>query len=204
MKSSLDFLVFLILTIILIVGSYQFYFLPQKYSAKTPQELYETFIDKLIKYNPKWVWVYSGLYYPGILGLLLYIESHQKFTEIAFSFMALLFFQLIFFYLIPVKTPKKWRENNRKISLSEKFLAFVQDIDKETNCFPSMHTSVATMVSFHFYEITIYSDKYLFFTFPFLIGISCLYTKQHYFIDILAGALLGSVIYYMYGYIFLN
>ncbi len=50
-----------------------------------------------------------------------------------------------------------------------------------------MHTSVATLTALHLYPYV----GPLVFAFPALIALSCLYTKQHYIVDLPAGALLG-------------
>jgi membrane-associated phospholipid phosphatase len=52
-----------------------------------------------------------------------------------------------------------------------------------------MHTSVATLTAIHLYP-SLGSWAWLF---PVLIGLSCLFTKQHYVVDVPAGAVLGWV-----------
>ena len=74
---------------------------------------------------------------------------------------------------------------------SERFLASVQSLDARSNSFPSMHTSVATLTALHL--LSLIGPWALFF--PAIIGLSCLYTKQHYVIDVPAGAALGAVVF---------
>ncbi len=77
----------------------------------------------------------------------------------------------------------------------------MQEFDSHSNCFPSMHVSVATLTAFHLIENTIFifgANSFLFFLFPFFIGLSTLYTKQHYFFDIPSGAALGLVAFKLY------
>jgi membrane-associated phospholipid phosphatase len=50
-----------------------------------------------------------------------------------------------------------------------------------------MHTSVARLTALHLYPIL---GTWVF-AFPVLIGLSCLFTKQHYVVDIPAGGVLG-------------
>jgi len=71
--------------------------------------------------------------------------------------------------------------------LSERFLALVQRFDARSNSFPSMHVSVALLTALHLLPHLGASA----FVFPVLIALSCLFTKQHYVIDLPAGALLG-------------
>jgi membrane-associated phospholipid phosphatase len=191
----------LTLTVVLIVGGYQFYFLPQRCPGRKPIEIITKF-EKRIPFYPSWVWVYSGLYYPTIIGLVFTIDDFKKFNFTAFNFLVLLFIQLIISYLIPVKAPDEWRQYQTRETLSTKFLSLVRQYDKHpVNCFPSMHVSVATLTALHldsnlFMYIRNWSSISL--IFPILIGISTLFTKQHYLIDIIAGALLGYIVFGFY------
>jgi membrane-associated phospholipid phosphatase len=58
-----------------------------------------------------------------------------------------------------------------------------------------MHTSVATLTALHLYPSLGPSAL----AFPVLIGASCLFTKQHYVVDVPAGAALGWAAFYVFG-----
>ena len=94
---------------------------------------------------------------------------------------------MVFFVLFPVATPEEWRTADPRGSWSERLLALVHRFDARTNSFPSMHTSVATLTALHLFE----GLGGWVFAFPLLIGLSCLFTKQHYVLDVPAGAALG-------------
>ncbi|MBA3772583.1 MAG: phosphatase PAP2 family protein [Ramlibacter sp.] len=185
-----DRALYLVLSIFIILGFYQFYFWSQRRTALSTRELH-TSLDDYIPFWPTWTWIYSGLYYPAILGLTFLLDSHRQFLTIAFSFIVLLVLQMAFFLTFPVCTPIKWRELNAGRTLSERYLAIIQRFDSRHNSFPSMHTSVAMLVALHLYET--FGIGGISFLFPTLIGLSCLFTKQHYVVDILPGALIGCV-----------
>lgn len=63
----------------------------------------------------------------------------------------------------------------------------MQSFDDRSNSFPSMHCSVATLTALHIFP----SLGVAVFAFPGLIALSCLFTKQHFVIDIPAGIALG-------------
>lgn len=198
-----DYLVNLMLAVVIIIGGYQFYFFPQKNKFIKAIEL-RSKIDNNIPFRPRWVWVYSGLYYPIILALVFAVSSFKQFNYIVFSFVFLLICQLIIFFFFPIQTPKSWRDFKERDSISIKFLNLVHSFDDRSNCFPSMHVSVATLTAFHLMNIYIVdypNGVLLFFLFPLLISLSTLYTKQHYFIDIPAGILLGYFVYLLFMYI---
>jgi len=181
-----DYAINLLLSLVLIVGVYQFYFWCQRNHLAAPRQL-KLRIDDWIPYWPSWVWVYSCIYYPIILYLNFIIDSARHFTHVATSYMLLLGLQMLFFVLFPVTTPAHWRGYNRERGLSERFLALVQRFDARSNSFPSMHVSVAMLTALHLLPHLGATA----FAFPVLIALSCLFTKQHYVIDLPAGALLG-------------
>lgn len=181
-----DYAINLLLSVILIIGVYQFYFWCQRNPLAQPREL-RLRIDDWIPYWPSWVWIYSFVYYPIILYLNFVIESQRHFTYVATSYVVLLALQMVFFVLFPVNTPEHWRAHNRRRTLSERFLAFVQRFDARSNCFPSMHVSVAVLTALHLVPHLGAAAM----LFPVLIALSCLFTKQHYVIDLPAGAALG-------------
>ena len=188
-----DYAVNLVLSVFLIVGVYQFYFWCQRNHLTAPREL-RLRLDDWIPYWPSWVWIYSCIYYPLILYLNFVMESPRHFTHVAVSYVLLLGLQMAFFVLFPVTTPEHWRAFNRQRTLSERFLALVQRFDARSNSFPSMHVSVAMLTSLHLLPYL----GALSFAFPLLIALSCLFTKQHYLLDLPAGAALGWVVHGLY------
>jgi membrane-associated phospholipid phosphatase len=183
----------LILSGVLIVGAYQFYFWCQRNALFEPREL-ASGLDERIPFVPQWVWIYSLLYYPAILYVNLVLGSAEQFTRVAASYLLLLALQMAFFLVLPVRTPTRWRLANTGRTASERFLGLVQRFDASSNSFPSMHTSVAMLTALHLHAQVGPAA----FLFPVLIGLSCLFTKQHYLVDIPAGAALGWVNYGLY------
>jgi membrane-associated phospholipid phosphatase len=191
--TTTDFVAHLILATILIVGGYQFYFWCQRNPMRPVRELRSP-LDDRIPFWPAWVWIYSCLYYPGILYVNWVVGSSREFVYLAVSFLGLLAMQMVFFIFFPVATPAAWRAINGERTCSERFLAFVQRFDARSNSFPSMHTSVAVLTAFY---LRPYLGAWAF-SFPVLIGFSCLFTKQHYLVDLLAGAGLGWLAYRLF------
>jgi len=189
----IDYIVTLVMSVILIIGIYQFYFWCQRNHLARPREL-KLMVDDLIPYRPGWVWIYSCLYYPVIVYINFVMQSPRQFLHVAMSFVLLMAMQMVFFLWFPVTTPEQWRANNRRRDWSERFLAYVQSFDGRANSFPSMHTSVATLTALH---LTANLGGWAL-LFPVLIALSCLFTKQHYVIDLPAGAALGGVAFWCY------
>jgi membrane-associated phospholipid phosphatase len=181
-----DYVMNLALSGVLIVGAYQFYFWCQRNAPFEARQL-ESSIDDLIPFSPRWVWVYSVVYFAVILYLNFVLESQAQFIQVALSYVLLLALQVVCFLAFPVRTPDSWRVPADCRGLSERHLAFLQRFDASSNSFPSMHTSVAMLTALHLYG----DHGMTAFAFPALIGLSCVFTKQHYVVDIPAGAALG-------------
>ena len=164
-----DYFINLILSAVLIIGAYQFYFFTQRHPLRKPI-VWDSVVDEEIPFR------------------------HRHFIMMAFSFLVLLFMQMLFFWLFPVSTPPHWRNINPGKTPSEWFLQFVQKFDQSSNCFPSMHVSVAMLTALHAMPVM----GGWAFLFPILIAISCIFTKQHYLIDLPAGAALGAFAYWLY------
>jgi membrane-associated phospholipid phosphatase len=183
-----DHLIQLTMTVFLIFGVYQFYFWCQRQTWR-PVIRFNSKIDEALPFWPIWAWVYSFLYYPAIVYLNWVVSSPRHFNHLAMSFFILLFMQMAFFLLLPVATPDHWRDFAKGEGPSRWFLRLVQKFDKPSNCFPSMHVSVATLTALH-------AQPHLgpwSYAFPALIAISCVFSKQHYLIDLPFGAALGWV-----------
>jgi membrane-associated phospholipid phosphatase len=191
-------LIELAMTVVLIVGGYQFYFWAQRQRWR-PARFLTTRFDGMIDYDPRWVWVYSGLYYPMIL-LAAYVQpSWDRYAWTTGCFLSLLAVQLVFFLLLPVEIPVSWRvypvvwQGTR----SQRFMDVVWGYDKFRNSMPSMHVSMAMMVDLTIgYEWPLAGCFGL--LFPLLIAISALKTKQHYVVDVVPGAVLGALVFWMW------
>lgn len=188
--TTLDHLVDLTLAVVLIIGAYQFYFWCQRQS-KARARVFSFKLDNSIPLQPVWVWIYSGVYYPAIIVVVMSVRDLRQFNYMAFSYLALLAFHMIVFLVFPVEVPQEWRRSESNPgSASRRFLALVQRFDARSNCFPSMHVSVATLTAFHSVR-NIPSAFIPSAIFVILIATSCVLTKQHYLIDLPAGLVCG-------------
>ena len=183
----IDFYALSAVLLFLIVGAYQIYFYPQKYHKNNTNiiEIPETYIDKQI---PKLTWsvyIYNFVYYIGFGLLLIFIKSYKEFIYTCFRALLLLVTLFLFFMVFPYKLNDNTRDKGEK----NIFLNLTQSCDGLTNAFPSAHVAIAVYIS-------VVLKKYIgniAFIFPILIFISCLLTKQHFFIDCVGGACWGSI-----------
>jgi membrane-associated phospholipid phosphatase len=195
-----DRLLELFITVVLIIGGYQFYFWAQRQTFFEAR-YFETEWDAKITFDPRWVWIYSGLYYPMILLAALSVPTWQAYAYCVGCFLTLLAIQVAFFVLWPVAIPVCWRTHHGvyiargQHPRSMRMLDLVWSYDKLRNSLPSMHVSVAMMV-----DLTIGANwpiaGYFGLAFPLLIATSALKTKQHYVVDVVPGAILGAAVFF--------
>ena len=194
---SIDYFICLLMSVVMIVGGYQFYFLAQRRHLGHTRQ-FNSPLDNLIPFWPSWVWIYSGLYYPVILALVFTMQSYTMFAHTVFSFLVLLGMQIIVFFFFPVRVPAEWRSYDCHTSVSHRLLAFVQSYDSLSNSIPSMHVSMSTLTAIHLYG-NLYpalgSYDLLVFAFPAMIAFSAVFTKQHYIADLASGAVFGWLSY---------
>lgn len=198
--TMLDHAVNLTMAVILIVGAYQFYFWCQR-QTRSRARRFSFRLDNAIRLRPAWVWIYSGLYYPAIGVVVMSVKDLRHFNYMVFSFLVLLALQMLAFLAFPVEVPHDWRRYEASTgSHSQRFLNFVQAFDARSNCFPSMHVSVATLTALHTAR-NIPSLSVLAAMFVVLIAMSCVFTKQHYMIDLPGGVLLGWLSFQLFLYL---
>ncbi|HEV7763905.1 MAG TPA: phosphatase PAP2 family protein [Thermoanaerobaculia bacterium] len=195
--TTLDHVVNLSLAIVLIVGAYQFYFWCQR-QTQARARFFSFRLDNTIRLRPSWVWIYSGLYYPAILIVVTSVKDLRHFNYMAFSYLVLLGIHILVFLVFPVEVPPDWRQYRASArTYSQKLLAFVQKFDATSNCFPSLHVSVATLTALHA-PTGIPGGFAMPALFVVLIAASCIFTKQHYLVDIPGGLVLGWISFHLF------
>jgi membrane-associated phospholipid phosphatase len=198
---TLDVFVDIVLGSFLYVGGYQSYFFVQRLSAPRARVLTGRWIalDERIPAWPAWIWFYTVLFYPVVVVVCsVAAHDHRQFAYIAFSYMFMLAVLCFFFLIFPIMTPPSWRSYDRRRSISHRFLAFTQDIDWANNCFPSGHAAIAVITAYHMANFT---GLTIALAFALSIILSCLFCKQHYILDVLAGAGLGWLTIEIYAYL---
>lgn len=195
-----DKIIAVIITALVITGAYQIYLIPQSISIRKTVNFPEIF-DHKIPFKPKWVWVYTLLYYPFFFSVILTLDSFEHYAYAILSFTILLLLQVAIAFLIPVKTPEEWRAYDPENSWSEKFLSILQSVDRGGNCFPSMHVAIVSLSVCHIWSN---ASDWLGAWFAAVIAIALLicastvFTKQHFVLDIPGGAALGGFVYWIF------
>ncbi|MGC8926600.1 MAG: phosphatase PAP2 family protein [Myxococcota bacterium] len=150
-------------------------------------------IDRIIPLVPGWSWIYEMLFIFPIF-LVLILETLDEVKKVGFSIIMCDLVAYPIFLMFPVMSVRPEVPMN---TASEILLNFIYYVDLPTNCFPSLHVAVSMVSAFVIYHKTGFSGIWAI-TLGILISLSTLFTKQHYFLDVVSGLLLATFCYYAF------
>ena len=166
------------------------YFTLQRVTFFPVRRLPLTALDRLVAFQPRWVYAYQSIYllFPTTAWLA---STRGELARYARGFLALSLAGFAFFLLLPVEGP-------RPVALpADGMLRLLHAYDRPLNAFPSLHVGLAVYtVLFGRRILTQATPGVRMFlvvewAWVVLIAYSTLATKQHYAIDLPAGALLA-------------
>lgn len=183
-KGEILFVLF-ILQIILVYKLVQFYY-PVGYELKT-------FLDDKIPLIPFFA-VFYLLICPLIFLPFIYAYKNKRlFYHLSLTFFLVATFLNIFYVLFQTTVP---RPDVLPSGLFGRLVAFIYSFDKPLCCFPSGHAAFSLLVNLSFFKI---KKKVAYYLIPLtvLIFLSTLFIKQHYVLDIVGGAVVAVLGYYL-------
>jgi membrane-associated phospholipid phosphatase len=148
----------------------------------------ELAIDRSIQVEPAWMLVYGSVFLFAFLPVFV-VRGPELTRRVLWSYILVEFLAFGGFLVYPTVLP-------RPIVSADGFLPWtlrlIYDIDPPRNCFPSLHVAWAFVAALSCHRVH-RGVGLAAIAWASLIGISTLYTEQHYLIDVLAGVLMASV-----------
>lgn len=144
-------------------------------------------LDYLMPRSPRWTLVYGSLYMCGFLLPLVVVRGNELFRR---SMQAYLFVMLVSyagFLLYPTVAPHQPLTIDGFASWG---LQLFYDVDQPYGCFPSLHVAYSFVGATACYRMHRGVGKAAM-VWASLIAVSTVYTKQHFVIDAIAGAIVG-------------
>jgi len=173
-----------------------FYALTGQLSHEIETTLYMSNFERAIPLLPWTIWIYSAIYPVYLFWCFYNYQDMSELNKTLYSFFILTIASGCFFVLYPLTSPRELYPLSETSSLNARFLLFIRSTDTPGNCLPSLHVGFCYLFALGFYR----THKHKFVTSMIvanLISISTLTTKQHYLVDVIGGALLASLIYYV-------
>jgi membrane-associated phospholipid phosphatase len=152
----------------------------------------EIALDRAIPVQPAWMLVYGSLYVFVVILPLLVVRRWEIGRRAMQAFLAVMIVSYVGFLLYPVAAPRPAQMPVGGFLSWTLRLAYA--LDTPYGCFPSLHVAYSFVSALTCYRVHkgvgIGAAAW-----ASLIGLSTLFTKQHYAVDVVAGAALALVAY---------
>jgi membrane-associated phospholipid phosphatase len=147
-------------------------------------------LDRLVPLKPGWALIYGSLYLFLILLPVFVVRQHDHIRRTVLAYLTVWIAAYIFFLVYPTRAP-------RPSSVpGDGFMAwglrFLYQADPPYNCFPSLHVAHSFVSALTCYRVH-RGVGITAVVCAALVGLSTLFTKQHYVLDVIAGVFLACV-----------
>ena len=168
------------------------YFVIGQVTSEWPHYRPSFALDDLMPLRPEWMLVYGSLYLSGFLLPLVVIRGVELIHQTLKAYLFVMMVSYACFLLYPTIAPRN--EEVLITGFAEWSLKLFYDLDQPYGCFPSLHVAyafVAALACMRMHRLVGIAAC----GWATLIGVSTVYTKQHYVVDALAGAMTALAAY---------
>lgn len=154
-------------------------------------------LDRMIPYEPVWIWVYLGCFGYWIVNYILITRlGREEWFRFATGDYLSRVCCGVFFFLLPTANV---RPEEYVPGISGELMRFMQGMDAPTNLFPSVHCLVSWLCYVGLRGKEEIPKWYRIFScvFSLLVFASTQFTKQHYLIDIAGALVIAELCYYI-------
>lgn len=155
-------------------------------------------LDHAIPLEPSWSMVYVSLSLAALLPVFV-VHQQALVRRVILAFLSIWLVAYAFFLAYPTIAPR--HDEVAGDGFSALALRAIYASDVQYNCFPSLHVAQCFLASLACYRVHrgvgLVAGGW-----AALVGLSTLYTKQHYVVDVIAGAVLayGAYVVWLRGY----
>lgn len=166
------------------------YFVPNHFVLLPTHSVVLTPLDHWVPLSPVWIWFYIA-YYPLLLGAYIHSTGTpaQKMYVDAMALSAVVGFFVFFFF--PTEIPRDLYPWMGEPNWSARMLEVIRGADNSVNCLPSMHVGMSFIAASTFTLGCGWRGRAFAWGLFLAICYSTMATKQHYFVDLVAGLGLG-------------
>lgn len=151
----------------------------------------ELILDRALPVEPAWSLVYGSLFLAALLPVFV-VHQQELVRRTINAFLAIWLFSYVCFLAYPTVGPRP--EGYVGEGFAAWGLRFIYSADHRYNCFPSLHVAQCFLAALACHRVH-RGVGGVACVWAFLVGVSTLYTKQHYVLDAVAGAVIGYVAY---------
>ena len=155
----------------------------------------ELALDRVVPLQPIWALVYGSLYLFLILLPVFVVRQEEQIRRTFLAYLMVWIVAYVGFLVYPTIAPRPAKVIGEGFAFWG--LRFLYSADPPYNCFPSLHVAHSFVSALTCYRIhrgvgiaaALCAS---------LVGVSTLYTKQHYIADVIAGIFLACVAYVVF------
>ena len=155
----------------------------------------EIALDRVVPLQPAWMLVYGSLYVFAFLLPIAVVRQPGLFRQALKAFLAVMIVAYAGFMLFPTAGPRP--DAVPGAGFFSWTLRVLYDIDPSHGCFPSLHVAYAFVSALTVYRVH-RGVGIAALVWTALIGASTLFTKQHFVVDVIAGALMAYAAYLLF------
>ena len=171
------------------------YFVIGIWTREWPVYRPELALDRAIPLQPAWMLVYGSLYVFAFLLPIVVVRQPRLLRQALKAFLAVMAAAYVGFMLFPTAAPRP--DEVPGSGFLAWTLRVVYDIDPTHGCFPSLHVAYAFVSALTVSRVH-RGVGIAALAWASLIGVSTLFTKQHFAADVVAGALLALAAYLLF------
>ena len=166
------------------------YSLPNRLTADDARTLPLTALDRAVPFVPEAIWVYLPVYVFLIAAFLLPRKAPPN-SQAVYAFVSMTLVGVVVHSVFPTAFERDLYPLGPALDqASRRSFEFLRSVDTPASCLPSLHVATATLAALlHVHESRRRSIAMS--GWALAIAVSTLLTKQHYALDVLAGAALG-------------
>lgn len=169
-------------------------FIPELMPGRT-LHVPELALDRVIPLRPAWALVYGSLYLVLIVLPVFVVRQDEHIRRTVFAYLMVWIIAYVCFIVYPTVAPRPASVIGEGFAVWS--LRSLYGADPPYNCFPSLHVAHSFMSALTCYRVhrgvgiaaTLSAS---------LVGVSTLYTKQHYALDVISGIVLACVAYFVF------
>jgi membrane-associated phospholipid phosphatase len=181
------------LSFALLVPIFHIFYLIQN-GFRNNRLILSTKIDNFFPFNSLFIIPYELWFLFVAAGLILFaIVDRKYYYQLLSSLLAGAAISYLLFYFYPTEIIRPLIHGN---TLFDSMVKGYYNYDRPYNCFPSIHVLYTVIITL--FVCKFFKNYYLRVTMIIscmVISVSTLYVKQHYFIDVIAGALIAIILY---------
>jgi membrane-associated phospholipid phosphatase len=155
----------------------------------------ELAFDRAIPLQPAWALVYGTFYLFLIVLPVFVVRQEEQIRRTLYAYLTIWITAYVIFLTYPTMAPRPAEVIGKGFIVWG--LRFLYEADPPYNCFPSLHVAHSFVSALTCYRVH-RGVGIAAFICASLVGLSTLFSKQHYILDVIAGVLLACAAYALF------